>query len=529
MPTRPSSSPFGATGDFVDYLTTGYRWIDPDGRTSLNWSISDGWGTEFWIDPDLVTSLFNQALSTFAYYTNLEFAYSGYFDLPTTASSAGSHLNLSFDRSGILPSAALAVGYFPNASYSSTHYPGAEGDIYLNALSSLTNYPLPEPGNDTWLVLLHEIGHTLGLKHSHDDGGTGRPLLRSTGNVSLDQDWFTIMSYNDQETNRFQWDPDTPMIGDVIALQFLYGKNNTTNAGDTLHVISDRPSYRTLWDASGNDVVDIRAKTEGWYVELPDIQVSNLVDTLAGIAISVADFGRLENNQAPSNLNWLAGDFEGVYGGAGSDEIVGNRYANNLFGNAGNDRIEGGLGNDRIDGGAGLDSAYFNAAVYNKSLVTRQGDSQAIVDLSDYGLGVDQVWNVENLVLSNATVHLTDEAAQVYRLYQAAFARTPDNGGLSHNIDLVDGGMSLKSMSNAFNGSAEFIQRYGSGTSDQTYINALYNNVLGRDAEAAGLSGWQDRLNAGTWDRADVLIGFSESPENINLVADAVEHGVWIV
>jgi hypothetical protein len=33
---------------------------------------------------------------------------------------------------------------------------------------------------------------------------------------------------------------------------------------------------------------------------------------------------------------------------------------------------------------------------------------------------------------------------------------------------------------------------------------------------------------SGELDRADVLIGFGESPENIALVGSAIENGIWL-
>ncbi len=84
-------------------------------------------------------------------------------------------------------------------------------------------------------------------------------------------------------------------------------------------------------------------------------------------------------------------------------------------------------------------------------------------------------------------------------------------------------------MSSAFIGSAEFQQKYGTNVTDTAYINAMYRNVLGRDADQGGLDGWQGRLNDGSWNRTTLLIGFSESPENINLLANQIANGIWIV
>ncbi len=92
----------------------------------------------------------------------------------------------------------------------------------------------------------------------------------------------------------------------------------------------------------------------------------------------------------------------------------------------------------------------------------------------------------------------------------------------------MDSGLQLHDLSNGFIVSAEFIALYGANSSNATFIDALYQNVLGRGADPAGFSGWNDRLISGEWDRADVLIGFSESLENIALVAPAIDNGIWL-
>ena len=60
---------------------------------------------------------------------------------------------------------------------------------------------------------------------------------------------------------------------------------------------------------------------------------------------------------------------------------------------------------------------------------------------------------------------------------------------------------------------SEFKNRYGATTTDTQYITTLYNNVLGRSPDAAGLANYQ-RLLANGKDRGALLLDFSESPEN---------------
>jgi len=116
-----------------------------------------------------------------------------------------------------------------------------------------------------------------------------------------------------------------------------------------------------------------------------------------------------------------------------------------------------------------------------------------------------------------------ENAGVAYRLYQAAFDRTPDNNGVKFWVDEIDNGLSAKNAAAGFVSSAEFQQTYGN-LSNAAFVDQIYENVLGRAAEAAGTAFWNDYLASGR-DRADVLLGFSESTENVALVGASIEHG----
>ena len=59
-----------------------------------------------------------------------------------------------------------------------------------------------------------------------------------------------------------------------------------------------------------------------------------------------------------------------------------------------------------------------------------------------------------------------------------------------------------------------------SNVSDETYINNLYKNVLGREADAEGLNYWVTNLSNGIETRYEALLGFAESAENKALFSD---------
>ena len=71
-----------------------------------------------------------------------------------------------------------------------------------------------------------------------------------------------------------------------------------------------------------------------------------------------------------------------------------------------------------------------------------------------------------------------------------------------------------RSVASSFLVSDEFKLRYGNDITDSTYVNTLYKNVLGRDADTSGLNYWLGQLNSGAETRYEVLLGFSESGEN---------------
>ena len=60
-------------------------------------------------------------------------------------------------------------------------------------------------------------------------------------------------------------------------------------------------------------------------------------------------------------------------------------------------------------------------------------------------------------------------------------------------------------------------------TLDNTqFVTQLYQNVLARAPDPAGLAGWVGALDAGLLTRGGVLLGFSDSAEFIGLSANRV-------
>jgi hypothetical protein len=508
----------------IDSLTTGYMWDLSEDRT-LRFSISNGFSEEYFNDPAQMLDYVGSAIGTFAEYADIRFESLGYFDNPSVAYQAGSTINLSIDGSALLFESpdTWALGFFPSNYFLSRPYEGAAGDIFINLQSPANGLPSYEPGSEGYFLLLHEMGHALGLKHPHDDGGSGRPTFTQLGIERLDRDYISIMSYNDDARwNQIEWDPATPMVFDVLALQYMYGRNEQTRAGDTLYRLERTGMYRTLWDASGVDTVNVSGSGEGWYIELPSLTLSDEVDTKVGRAEPIADL----NAAVPQDLIWLMGEFEHVTGSAHDDVLIGNHLDN---------VIEPVTGNDAIQGGEGVDVVQYRFRFADSTLdnVSTLEEPLSFNLISTYG--TDSLEDVEYLQFTDVHVALDpleSAVGQAYRLYQSAFGRDPDSQGLGYWVSQLESGQTLQAVSYWFVNSDEFGERFGLEVSNTDYVNVLYQNILGRPAESEGQQYWVSKLDADLLTRAQALVYFSESPENRQSVdpemLDGVVYTPWL-
>jgi hypothetical protein len=196
-----------------------------------------------------------------------------------------------------------------------------------------------------------------------------------------------------------------------------------------------------------------------------------------------------------------------------------------LSGTGGRDVLAGGIGSDTIDGGPGFDTVIYQCN--RNSFTVTKTTAGWIVSSAAEGF-LDTLTNVERITFGDRTLALdiSGNAGQAYRIYQAAFNRVPDNGGLKFWIGSMDGGSSLRDVAAGFVGSPEFVGLYGSNPTHEQFVIKLYNNVLHRDPDAGGMAYWLDLMDRGLLDKVGVLMQFSESPENQAGVLNAIINGI---
>ncbi len=232
------------------------------------------------------------------------------------------------------------------AAYAEAPYPArpGAGDIWFSQ-KILTDGTHNEFGR----ILIHELGHALGLKHPHEP----RP-----GFPILDTEWhgreYTVMAYKVSvrypEMTQDDIHSQTFMYMDILALQHMYGVDTVTTGGNDTYTFTQKAKhYLTIWDAGGTDTL-----------ETTDGNLSVQLDLRPGSWSNVGTTIHYNNGtpilQASDNRTiFITPDviIENAIGADGNDLITGNDAANVLRGNDGNDSMYGGGGDDALWAGKG--------------------------------------------------------------------------------------------------------------------------------------------------------------------------------
>jgi serralysin len=272
---------------------------------------------------------------------------------------------------------------------------------FNSGMKALTARPEAGGGQYGSWTVLHEIGHSLGLKHTHQEV-SGLPALDTVGRF-MNNERYSVMSYNGASDAIKYGHAVSMMALDVAALQALYGVEDYAQGGSTYSLMNAKGgklslaegevqigrAYYCIWDSGGGDTIDYKGNAKSVMINLNDatLDTSGNSDELEALFAQLKGTGFFEvmskSLKASIFDEWHnAGGFfsqvldvkkhqfvgsdggfsiahgaeiENAMGGKGADLLIGNEQDNSILGGNGDDTILGAAGEERISGDAGSD------------------------------------------------------------------------------------------------------------------------------------------------------------------------------
>ena len=375
------------------------------------------------------------------------------------------------------------------------------GDIFYSAgVPELDDSYFSFDGGKFFNVAAHEIGHAaLGLIDTSYVEGWNNTQLPTSINFNS----YTIMSYSsvpgtspsNYDPNIPEWldfYPTTPMMLDIRAVQWFYGANTTHAADDTTYTfLPDQRYYETIWDAGGVDTIDASAIARDLSIDLNPGTLSDIGSEVTAYVVGV------ESTITETLGIAFETYIENAIGGIGADHLKGNDLANQLT---------GGEGDDELDGGMGEDTSIYQGLKANYSISV---SANAVAQVSDRsgGSGTDQLASIERVQFSDGALEIglfgsayelsDEEFSALTEMYLAYFNRAPDAEGLLFWAHHLANDLGLSEIANFFFSSLESQAAFGDGEDISSFLNAIYENVLGRSADVAGFEFWRDAIETG--------------------------------
>lgn len=392
-----------------------------------------------------------------------------------------SFANNSQDNSG-------AYGKYPSSSSSGS-------DVYVDKEwddgSAKTGSLQPRQSEYAAYLWMHEIGHSLGLKHPFDEanvsGDVGPPPYLQENEDRAD---WTVMSYNYSPNDYYiRYSPL-----DIAALQYLYGPNPASRAGDDTYTF-DPANANFIWDGAGTDTIDASGAEEKVTVYLEPgywgFKGDAKADTITSNGQITVNFGTKIENLIGSNFG---------------DHLVGNELNNQLTGNA---------GNDSIDGSTGIDTAIYGNSL-SEFILTKGTDSWAITKSDES----DSLVNIERLQFTdtNVALDLDGNAGKTAKLLGAILGAE----GVSNKVYVgaglyfLDGGMTYEELMQA---ALDVV--LGANPSSSSVVDLIWTNIVGPPTPADNLPQYSALIDNGTYTAAELAVAAADhslNTTNIDLV-----------
>lgn len=186
-------------------------------------------------------------------------------------------------------------------------------------------------------------------------------------------------------------------------------------------------------------------------------------------------------------------------------------------------------GNDKFVGQTSLfavDTVLETGSKWSQSSVTANSDGTYSVTGAN---GTDQLSGIERVRFDDGVLlfNLPATAKVLEGMYKTIFNRLGDENGLNFHVKALagaDSNAALKTVASAFLQSNEAIAL--KGLTDAQFLTTMYQNALGRAPDAVGFQYYLNNIANGA-SRADVLLGFAASNEELTLLGQYTKAGIF--
>ena len=342
---------------------------------------------------------------------------------------------------------ASGLAYFPNNFYEIGMdvfiSKGYASPMFISEL--ITNYD--------YEVLVHELGHALGLKHPFEEDGSNAIVL----SIYEDNTRNTAMSYDDNSVT-FN---GTLRPLDWMALTKFYGVKPTYNAGDDTYSFSNSGGTFII-DGAGLDTISAADTSRDVTVDLRPGAHSYLGSKSSYITSA---------NQLTISHG---SDIENVETGSGDDTVIATALDNLITTGAGDDTIFAGGGADVIRSGTGSDRIDLSEAIQTVDTVA--------VDASLFNLGFDTIYGFTQGVAGDVLdlSGILETGADLFPLVAAGAAPLANfSGGV------------LRLVGDALASSSDLVSAFGIGGT--LYPLSMYNGARSVIVAAASQDTGEDQ------------------------------------
>jgi len=404
---------------------------------------------------------------------------------------------------------------------------GDEGVAQFNSADERWSAQMLQQGGFSFVTLIHEFGHGMGLAHPHDTGG-GSSVMQGVvtngipgddggaGAYDLNQGVYTMMSYNDgwekspygqaETTNEGYGWLGSLMALDIAVIQDKYGVNEDWATGNDSYVLKDVNEWGVYIDAATgqpaeHDPTDAATTRDGYY-EGQSTFYSSIWD--AGGVDQIVYNGARDTtiDLRPATLKYEYGGggwmsyATGIYGGftiangatienatsgSGNDKLTGNAANNRLDSGDGNDFLYlwFGGGDDTALAGTGNDNIFFGGTLNSADVVRGGEGTDTLVIQGAYGALTltANVTDIENLsLLAGNNTNFGEPGTNLYD-----YVITTNDANFAAGLQVrINGAALLAGEDFTFNGSAETDAKfvvYG-GQGKDTLTGGLGNDIF---------------------------------------------------